>query len=161
MSRKSKEADRIYHRAYYATHKEKHKEAQERYLQKNPRIHKSDSLRESRLRYLYKMTVEMYESLLSSQEGHCALCPAVQGDSERRMAVDHDHECCSGQRSCGKCLRGILCPNCNRKIGFLEAVLKEGTIVPISGTWLDRALQYLTQWRLRHGTNKHYAVGKA
>jgi hypothetical protein len=27
--------------------------------------------------------------------------------------VDHDHNCCPGQRSWRKCIRGILCHVCN------------------------------------------------
>jgi len=33
---------------------------------------------------------------------------------------DHDHVCCSGKKSCGKCLRGLLCHGCNTKLGALE-----------------------------------------
>lgn len=29
------------------------------------------------------------------------------------FAVDHDHRCCSGQDSCGQCIRGIICRDCN------------------------------------------------
>jgi hypothetical protein len=147
MPRKSKEADRVYYRKYYASHKEEYKEAQRKYHSKVPRSHVPDSTRGYRLRYLYKMTVEMYEALLSSQEGHCALCQATQDSNERRMAVDHNHECCSGQRSCGKCLRGILCANCNRKLGFLEALMKEATtLVPKWDTWLENATLYLRKY---------------
>lgn len=137
-----------YFKEYYASHSEACKSSQRRYRQRTPRIHKPDTLRESRLLYLYKMTVDMYESLLSLQNGHCALCQAVQGDSERRMAVDHNHECCSGKRSCGKCLRGILCANCNRKIGFLEQLLKDALSYHfIPDSWTGRALRYLLKYQ--------------
>ena len=124
MARKSVEANRVYYKRYYEEHKEEHKAAQDRYHEKCPRVHVKDSTRGYRLQYLYKITQEQYEKLLESQGGCCALCTEKQGDDKRRMAVDHNHECCSGQKSCGKCLRGILCADCNRKLGFLEQTLR-------------------------------------
>lgn len=29
------------------------------------------------------------------------------------FAIDHDHRCCPGERSCGQCVRGIVCRACN------------------------------------------------
>src|SRR5262252_10407466 len=50
----------------------------------------------------YRITGERYRGLLDQQDGACALClsPAKDG----RLAVDHDHNCCPGARSCGKCV---------------------------------------------------------
>src|ERR1700752_4613770 len=36
--------------------------------------------------------------------GPCMIC----GDTGPRV-VDHDHSCCSGEASCPKCRRGLLC----------------------------------------------------
>ena len=50
--------------------------------------------------------------MLASQDGVCVICkksPAV--------VVDHDHTCCPGSYSCGRCVRGILCSKCNLGIG--------------------------------------------
>jgi hypothetical protein len=41
------------------------------------------------------------------------------GDTET-LVVDHDHKCCSGRRSCGKCVRGALCNRHNLYLGFIE-----------------------------------------
>ncbi|GGP31473.1 hypothetical protein GCM10010501_72640 [Streptomyces libani subsp. rufus] len=67
----------------------------------------------------YGITAEDYEALLEAQGGACAICrePCTTGN---RLSVDHDHECCPGRRSCGKCIRGLLCTRCNPGIGYFR-----------------------------------------
>jgi hypothetical protein len=100
------------------------------------------------LRELYKTTKEWYDAKLAEQDGHCALCPIVITGG-KRLHVDHNHECCSGKRACGSCNRGLLCGGCNIRIGFLQPVLKEGTIVPKEGTWTARAIAYLESYETK------------
>lgn len=45
----------------------------------------------------------------------CALC----GRADRKLVIDHDHKCCSGERACGTCFRGMLCCGCNVALGLL------------------------------------------
>ena len=66
----------------------------------------------------YGMSPEDFGKLLTKQRGRCAGCGRVF-DEQRwsRPHVDHDHKCCPGERSCGKCNRGLLCFSCNVIIG--------------------------------------------
>lgn len=59
-----------------------------------------------------------YDALLEKQGNACAGCrrPA----DEVVMHTDHDHACCPGQTSCGKCVRGLLCSDCNRALGYVR-----------------------------------------
>ena len=36
------------------------------------------------------------------------------------LHIDHDHFCCPGRKSCGKCVRGALCKTHNVALGFIE-----------------------------------------
>lgn len=103
-------------------------------------------LRRKAMKELYGTTIEWYELKLKEQNDHCALCEATQFTHRKRLAVDHDHSCCP-KRGCGKCNRGILCATCNYKLGQLEAVLREAQVVPTLGSWTERAIIYLNQYR--------------
>lgn len=71
-----------------------------------------------RLHY-YGITAAQYDAMLERQGGGCAIC-GEQCTSGRRLAIDHDHTCCPGDKTCGKCVRGLLCGPCNQGIGKLK-----------------------------------------
>lgn len=79
----------------------------------------------------YGIEPERYDEMLAAQGGKCAICrkpPSGNGTSGQSLHVDHDHSCCPGTKSCGDCVRGLLCNNCNRAIGYFQddpALLKE------------------------------------
>lgn len=75
----------------------------------------------------YSLTEEHLDQMLGEQNGCCALCFVEFSDKPAtRMGIDHDHRCCSGIKSCGKCVRGLLCHRCNVMIGFLEGFVQRG-----------------------------------
>lgn len=60
----------------------------------------------------YKVTKEFVDLLLEFQNGCCAVCGGAHPGG-RAMDIDHDHSCCPGPGSCGDCVRGLVCNNCN------------------------------------------------
>lgn len=73
----------------------------------------------SELQRNYNLTIDQYDELLAKQGGGCAICGKTESDDGRMLAVDHDHKCCSGSRSCGKCVRALLCVKHNSVLGFV------------------------------------------
>jgi hypothetical protein len=59
-------------------------------------------------------------ALLTAQRGRCAICKSLEPTGSGDWHIDHDHTCCPGKRSCGKCVRGLLCSRCNVGIGCLQ-----------------------------------------
>jgi len=104
---------------------------------------------ERSLKRLYKKSPEWYAATLVEQGGHCALCPATKGSSDghTHLWVDHSHKCCNKSRTCGKCVRGLLCRRCNYLIGQLETLMQIGLVPNATpGTWAERALAYLKSY---------------
>jgi Recombination endonuclease VII len=72
------------------------------------------------LKYTYGITLETYTKILLDQDGKCASCGRTNPNFNRAFSVDHDHSCCPGRRSCGKCVRGLLCSACNTILGHAK-----------------------------------------
>lgn len=47
----------------------------------------------------------------------CGICANPIFEGYGGFAIDHDHNCCKGVKTCGKCIRGILCGGCNKGLG--------------------------------------------
>jgi hypothetical protein len=69
------------------------------------------------MQWKYDMTQVEWDALFASQGNKCAICRTSE---TYRWATDHDHACCPGQKTCGKCIRAILCYPCNTTVGFIE-----------------------------------------
>jgi hypothetical protein len=63
--------------------------------------------------YRYGISPEQYAEAVAAG---CEIC----GTTEAKLHVDHDHSCCPGNYTCGKCVRGFLCGSCNRAVGLLN-----------------------------------------
>lgn len=83
----------------------------------------------------YGISEGEYLRLLDLQNNSCAICEKSVVSLPRNLYIDHDHSCCAGKISCGKCVRGLLCPGCN----FLLGQSEDRVYV------LERAIMYLNR----------------
>jgi hypothetical protein len=142
------ECSRVAARAWYWANKEKRAKYIREYREKN-----SDKLKEydkerykkperklaskaNKLKYSYGLTLEQYYSMWEAQDNRCAICPKELVEGKAGAHVDHDHKCCPGKTSCGKCIRGILCADCNN---LIERAKENEDI-------LMEAVQYIKKW---------------
>jgi len=98
----------------------------------------------------YGLTVEHYDAMMRVQFGRCAVCHTDENGG-REFSVDHDHDCCpERERSCGRCVRALLCLHCNANRLTDEMVLLKATYIMF---WRDAGrtsgaehLQRVEQW---------------
>lgn len=83
----------------------------------------------------YRLRLSDYEAMSSSQGGRCAICDKQPG-SGKPLFVDHDHSCCPGYKSCGKCVRKLLCSGCNFALGSVDDNIEV----------LENAIRYLKEY---------------
>jgi hypothetical protein len=81
-------------------------------LHYNPEAQRSTNLKAN-----YKINLERFNTLFKLQGYKCAACGSTDSLSKKGWCVDHDHSCCYGVKSCGKCIRAILCTSCNKTLG--------------------------------------------
>jgi len=62
----------------------------------------------------HHITEEKFIEMFKLHNGLCHSCK-----ENAAMVIDHDHKCCNKPRSCGKCVRGLLCNQCNTAVGLL------------------------------------------
>jgi hypothetical protein len=95
--------------------------------------------RERKRRYIvgqYGISYEKYQQILINQNNCCAICKTNFETNKDYPHIDHDHSCCpTSTKSCGTCVRGLLCRRCNM---FLGAVADDIMI-------LESAIKYLKE----------------
>lgn len=69
------------------------------------------AIRHTKLKQKYGISLEEYNRLHLLQRGLCAICGKPESYPNRTLSVDHDH--------LTEKVRGLLCAQCNRGIGFL------------------------------------------
>lgn len=66
------------------------------------------------LKRKYGITPEQYDTMTANG---CNVCGSFEN-----LHVDHDHACCpEGTKTCGQCVRGVLCQSCNHAEGLLKS----------------------------------------
>jgi Recombination endonuclease VII len=62
-----------------------------------------------------KLKLAKYGLDTASLGTRCAICGSIDN-----LVIDHDHSCCPGSHTCGKCIRGLLCRKCNSGLGMFN-----------------------------------------
>lgn len=118
-------------RAYRLKNRIKVNEYEKERRRKNP-----ESIRDSRLRHKYGISIETYDKLLAYQDFGCAICgrsePNCTKSIHGHLYVDHDH-------NTGK-VRGLLCHPCNWAIGFVECEKMEKALIYLKEPVFDKFL---------------------
>lgn len=66
------------------------------------------------MKHNFGITLEEWNEMIIEQTGRCYLC---EDPLTGQIDVDHNHKCCPGRRSCGRCIRGLACRWCNQGLG--------------------------------------------
>lgn len=101
-------------KAKYAENPAPYKERQSRLRKEKPEVFRGYELMKK-----FRMTLEQHEQMFDNQGRVCAGCESEDsGEPNRRWHTDHDPSCCpTGRKTCGNCVRGILCRWCNMALG--------------------------------------------
>jgi len=82
------------------------------------------------------ITNEQHQDLLNYTERKCFICGYLDEGDSNRWALDHDYKCHPKKGySCVKCIRGVLCKNCNTGLGHFKDHVEN----------LEKAIEYLKE----------------
>lgn len=96
---------------------------------------RSELIRDKMRQQRFGLTREAFDAMLAAQGGGCAICGTTDPGSSH-WHTDHDHACCPrSDKTCGQCVRGLLCGACNYGIGYMRDDVAR----------LHAAIEYLTR----------------
>lgn len=97
------------------------------------------SNKKSMLKMFFNTDLKWYFEKLEEQNGCCGICHRGDpGGGRKYFSIDHDHKCCNGKKSCGKCLRGLLCKGCNYFLGYAENSNNPDFVSKVQKEYLDK-----------------------
>ena len=112
---------------YYPRHRDTIRARNKEYRERNKKQINTARVIEYHLRH--NISLEQRDEIFMAQGSCCALCGSKSpGGRFSNWQVDHDHACCPGPVSCGKCVRGLLCCSCNFCLGSYEKMLANGKV---------------------------------
>jgi len=129
---------------------------------KNPQVNQRAHRKMS-----YGITDEVLSKMLEEQLYKCAICfspiSLATTTTKSTVCIDHNRKCCPGNKSCGKCVRGLLCRTCNLGIGhFLDSVpsIEKGIeyLVTFDSNLISSQLTYhpiYKRWNVSKGAYKY------
>lgn len=108
---------------------------------KERRLKHRDEHRHRARYYKFGVGEAEYNRILGDQNHQCAICKSDNPGAGRDWATDHDHSCCPPKdKTCGKCVRGLLCVKCNLALGGVNDDIEI----------LQAMISYLIQHKERH-----------
>jgi len=122
-----------------------------KYYEQNREKRKIDpkKRREYSVRHQFGLSLEELDGLTQRQGNKCAACGA-SAPRGKSLSVDHDHTCCDGNASCGKCVRGLLCQRCNTFLGFVDD----------DPEFIKRMIEYIDTGGSPHTPNRQRLAGE-
>jgi hypothetical protein len=88
------------------------------YRKDHPRKNTPEVARRGFLKFYHGITPEKYDQMLLDQKSKCLMCSSVF-TSTKATCVNHDRKHCI-DRGCGKCVRGLMCPQCSAMMHQLD-----------------------------------------
>jgi len=117
-------------RKYYAANRDMIKRRNKLVWESKPLKERKILNRQRQVKHVHNLTKEQHLALLKKQNYKCP----ISGLPVNLFShIDHDHSCCSGDKNCGHCVRGILAGKINSALGMFP-----------NPKWLLKAHKYLT-----------------